>query len=197
MSTLCDCITLFSSKVHCSNKTSPYWEASPLNVLNFGILPTTWEATVGQEISHCGSGICLGNCVFAPSTNMLSSLPTQCNQSPIVTCLGVATSHPIFTLQSNHILMDCNVLQNFSMSSPSTNSNKVFFLSRFCTTIWSKVICSYSCQVMISEFVNVCYNACPFSSSIMKIMALKLLSIIGIRGTLIVDNVDILTISEC
>ena len=74
-------ITLFTSKAQYSKETSLFWMVSLLNVLNFGILPTTWEATLGQEILHCGSGICLCNCMFVPSTNVLS-LTTQHNQSP-------------------------------------------------------------------------------------------------------------------
>ena len=106
----------------------PFWVEPLLNVMNFGNLPTTWEVTLGQEILHCGSGICLGNCVSAPSTDMTSSLPTQHNQSPIKPCSDVATSHPIFTLEPDNISMDHNVLHIFSMSS---FSNKVFFSSGF------------------------------------------------------------------
>ena len=117
------CITLFTPKALCSNETSPFWVKSPLNVLNFGILPTTWEATLGQEMLHCGSGIYLGSCVFVPSTDTIPCLPTQCNWYPINTCLGVVTSHPLFTQWSNHFSMDHNVLHIFSMSSLSMKKN--------------------------------------------------------------------------
>ena len=70
-------------------------------MLNFGILPTICDATLGQEISCCGSGIGLGNAVLVPSTNTLSSLPTQCNCSPTIMCSGVATLHPVFMLPDN------------------------------------------------------------------------------------------------
>ena len=73
------CVTLHHTlhfNAHCSNETFPFWMQSLLNMLNFGILPTTWEATLGQEISHCGSGIFLCNCMFTPSTDIMSSLPT-------------------------------------------------------------------------------------------------------------------------
>ena len=79
-------------------RPSLFWVESPLNMLNFGILPTSWEATLEQEILHCGYGICLCNCMFGYSSDMISSLPAQCNLSPINTCSGVATSHPIFIL---------------------------------------------------------------------------------------------------
>ena len=81
VSPLCDCITFLTSKANCSNETSPFWVGSPLNVVIFGILPTTCKATLRQEISCCGSNISRGNCVLVPSTNTLSSLPTQCNPS--------------------------------------------------------------------------------------------------------------------
>ena len=67
-----DCTIPSHNVTYCSNKTSPFWVESPLNVLNFGILPTIWEVTLWQEILHYGSGIGLGNCVFVPSTNTLS-----------------------------------------------------------------------------------------------------------------------------
>ena len=104
------CITFFTSKANCSNETSPFWVESPPNVLSFSILLTNWEITLGQEIVHCGSDICLGDCMSVPSTNTISSLPTPQNQSPIDTCSGVATLHPIVTLWPNHISMDNNVL---------------------------------------------------------------------------------------
>ena len=134
--------------------------------------------------------------MFVPSTNMLSSLPTQHNGFPIVTCFGVTTLHPIFTLQPNHISMDCNVLHLFSKSPPSMKTNKVFFSSCFCTTIGSMVIYSYCSPVMISEFINTRDNACSLANSIIKTMALWLLSIFRIRGMPTVDNVNIITISE-
>ena len=169
---------------------------SPLNVLNFGILPTTWEATLGQEISHCGSGIDLGDFVFVPSTNTPSSLSTQCNQSPNVICSGVATLHAVFTLWPNHISMDHKVLHNFLISSPSIKTNKVFFSSSLCTTIGSMVVCSYTNQVMMSGFINAGDNACPLSNSYHKTAALLLLSPIRIRGTLSVNDINILTTLE-
>ena len=103
------CITLLTSKAYYSNETFHFWVESPLNVLDFGIFPTTCEATLGQEILCCGSDISLGNCMLAPSNDTLPSLPTQLNCSPTVICLGVATLHPICTLWPNHILMDHNV----------------------------------------------------------------------------------------
>ena len=98
VASVCLCITLLTSKTHYLNNASPFWVESPLNVLNFDILPTTCEATLGQEILCCGSGICLDNCMLAPSTDTLSSLPTQCNCSPTIICSGVVTLHPVFTL---------------------------------------------------------------------------------------------------
>ena len=47
----------------------------------------------------------------------------------------------------------------------------------------------------MSVFVNARDNASPLSNAIVKIKALWLLSLIGIRGKLIVDEVNILTIS--
>ena len=120
------CITLLISKAHCSNETSPIWVESPLNVLYFGILFTTWEATLGYEISHCGSGIGLGNWIFAPSTDTPSSLPTQHNQSTIIICSGVATSHPVFTLDpkiSQWIAKSYIILQYLYLC---IKTNKVF-----------------------------------------------------------------------
>ena len=92
------CITLLSSNAHCSNETSSFWVESPLNVLSFGILPTTCEATLEQEILCCGSDIGLGNYMLMPSTDTLSSLPTCHNHSPSIICSGVATLHLVCTL---------------------------------------------------------------------------------------------------
>ena len=163
---------------------------------NFWCLPTTWEATLQQEMSLCGSDICLGSCIFVPSANTLFSLPTQHNQSSIITCSVVATLHQIFTLWPNHPSMDHNVLHIFSMSSSSVKTSKVLLSSSFCTTIGPTVVWWYTNQVMMSVFINAVDNACPLSNSILKAMALWLLSPIGIRGMLTVDDVNILTISE-
>ena len=107
------CITLLTSKAHCSNRTCPFWVEFPLNVLDFGILPTTCEATLEQKILCCVSNIGLGNCMLAPSTDTLSSLSAQYNHSPAIICSGVATLHPVFTLWPNHISMDHNFLHTF------------------------------------------------------------------------------------
>ena len=76
VTTLVLCIAPYTSKAHCSNETSLFWVEFPLNVMNFGVLPTTWEATLGLEILWCGFGFWLGNCAFVSSTDTLSSLPT-------------------------------------------------------------------------------------------------------------------------
>ena len=55
-----------SSKIHYSNKASPFWVGSLLKALNYGILPTTCEVTLGQEFSHCGTDIGLDNCTLTP-----------------------------------------------------------------------------------------------------------------------------------
>ena len=104
------CITLLTSKAYCSNENFPIWVESPLNVLNFGILPTTCEATLGQDIFYTGSGSGLGNCVLVPSTNTLTSLPTWHNHVLAIISLGVATLHPVWT---NHISIKHNVLHIF------------------------------------------------------------------------------------
>ena len=184
----CLCVTLH----HTPNFKSPlfkwdfppFWEESPLNVLNFGILPTTWEATLGQKISHCGSSIGLGNCMFVPSTNTFSSLSTQCNWSPIIICSGDATLHPVFTLQPHHISLDCSVLHNFPISSPFQKTNKVFLPSSLCTTIGSSVVSSYTNPAMMSWFINAGDNAFPLSNSTVKTTAVLLLSQIRISGIL-------------
>ena len=128
------CVTLYITlpltlKAHFPNETSPFWVESSLNVLNFGILPTTCEAILGQGILCCGSDISLGKCMLMPSTDTLSSLSTQCIHSPAIICSGVATLHHVFTLQPNHISMDHNVLHIFSIFSPSAKTNKVFLSS--------------------------------------------------------------------
>ena len=69
------CITLLTSKAHSSNETSPFWVESSLNVLNFGILPTACEATLREEIMHCGSDVGQGNYIFAPSLTHLPLSP--------------------------------------------------------------------------------------------------------------------------
>ena len=120
--------------VHFKCPLLPFWVESSLNMLNLYVLPTTREATLGQEILHCGSGICLCNCISSSSTDKIFSLPNQHNQSPTNTSLGVARSHPIFILCPNHISMDCNVLHNFLMPSLFVKTNKVFFSSHFCVT---------------------------------------------------------------
>ena len=95
---------------------------------------------------------------------ILFSLCTQHNWSPIVICLDVATLHLVFTLQHNHILMDCNVLHNFPISSPSPKTNKVYLSSSLCTTIDSMVACSYVNPAMMSGFKNAGDNACPLGN---------------------------------
>ena len=90
------CITLFTSNAHSSNETSPFLVETPLNVLNFSILPTTSKATLGQVLLHHGSGICLGNCIFATYTDTISSLP------PYVIQCGNITSN-IYTVTQPHL----------------------------------------------------------------------------------------------
>ena len=75
-------------------------------------------------------------------------------------------------------------------------TNKVFFSTHFSNTFGSMVVCSYTSAVMISEFVNTMDNTCPLSNFIINTRAYLLLFLIRIRGTLIVDDFDILTISE-
>ena len=155
------CITLLALKTHCSNETCPFWLKSPLNVLNFGILPTTCEATLGQEISCYGSGIGLGNCMLVPSIDTLSSLPTQCNHSPIVICLGGTTSHPVFTLRPNHISMNCNVLLNFFNIFTFCNDWQSIPLFQLWTTIGSMVVGSYTSPAIMSGFIKLRTTVVP------------------------------------
>ena len=160
----------------------PFWVESPINVLNFGILPTTWEATLGQEISHCGSGICLGNCMFAPSTHtcFLLSPPNVIAVQHAHLCGNIPSN--IYTVTQPHLDRPQFIIY-FSMSPPSVKTNKVFFSSSVCTTICSTVVFSYTTSpAMISEFINTRENACPLCNSIIKTTALWLLSLIGIRG---------------
>ena len=76
-------ITPVTSNVHCSNQTSSFWVESLLNMLNFDVFPTAWEASMEQAISCGGSESCLCNCMFTLSTDIISSLPTQLNRSPM------------------------------------------------------------------------------------------------------------------
>ena len=62
------------------------------------------------------------------SPNTFSSLPAHCSPSPSIICSGVVMSHPVCTLQPNHISMDHNILHNFSIFAPSAKTNKVFYL---------------------------------------------------------------------
>ena len=159
------CITLLISKAHCSNDTSPFWVESPLNVLNFGILPSTCEVTLGHKILHWGSEIGIGNCMFAPSTDMISSFPTYCKCSPTIICSGVATLHPVCRLWPNHISMYGDVWHNFSIFSPSAKTNKVFLLSSLWITIGSMVVHSHTNPTTMSGLVNAGDNGCPLSNS--------------------------------
>ena len=145
------CITLLTLKTHCLNETSPFWVGFPLKVLICGILPTTCEATLEQEISHCGSDVRQSNCILVPSTNTLPSLPTQCSPSPTIICLGVAMSQPVCTLWCNNISMDHNFCHIFF---PSAKTNKVFLSSSLWTTISFTVKCSYTSPSIMSGFIN-------------------------------------------
>ena len=152
---VCDSASYFlSPKPFAQMIPCPFWVGSPLNVLNFGILPTTCEATLAQEIWCCGSDTGLGNCVSVPSTDRFSSLPTLYNPSPTTIFSGVATSHPVCTLWPNHISMDHNVWHYFSIFSPSAKTNNVFLLSSLWMTIGCTVVCSYTNYTYMSGFVN-------------------------------------------
>ena len=134
--------------------------------------------------------------MLVPSTETLSSLPIQCNWSTSIICLGVPTSHPVFTLWPSHILMDTNVLHNFSILLPPAKTNKVFLSPSLCTTIGSTVVCSYTNPTIMSGFINTGDNACPLCNSNVKTTALLLLSLFGIGCKLSVDDVDIATTSK-
>ena len=70
------CITLFISKAHCSNETSPFWVGSLLNVLNFDILPTTWEATMARKYHVVALAFAyVTACLSFPLTQFLLSPP--------------------------------------------------------------------------------------------------------------------------
>ena len=102
MSPLCDfCITLFTSNTHCSYETSPFWVESPLNMLNFVILPTNWEATQGQEILCCGPGICLYKCVFFLLLTWFLLSPPNIINPPLTPC-GNITSN-IYTVTQPYL----------------------------------------------------------------------------------------------
>ena len=92
------CITLLTSKIHCSNETSPYWVGSPLKALNFGILPTTCGVTLQQEFSHHGTDVVLNICTWTPSFRTFSSLSARQSPTPNIICCSVAISHPVCTL---------------------------------------------------------------------------------------------------
>ena len=186
------CITLLTSKAHYSSETSPFLVESPLNVLDFGILSTTWEATLGQEILHSGYSIGLGICTFAPSTDRLSSLPTCHNWSPNITCSGVATWHLVFTLQPKHISMYCIIFQYLHLP----QRLRKFSFHEVCTMIGSMVVYLYTNPARVSGFINPGEKAYPLRNSIIKTAALLLLSSIGIRSILSVHNFDILTTSK-
>ena len=121
------CITLFTSKTHCSNETSPFWVGLPLKLLIFGILPTTCEVTLGQEFQHCGTDIGLTNCILMPSPKTFSFLSTYHGPFPNTTHSSVAASHPVCTLWLNHMWIDHNFWHNFWIFSPSAKLAKCFY----------------------------------------------------------------------
>ena len=188
------CITLSAWKAHCSNEISPFWVESPLNMVTFGILPTNWEATLGQKISHCCSWIGLCNCMFVPSLTFLLS-PSGIIVHPSTSAWVLQWHIQYLTVTQLH-LNGSQFITYFPLSSLSRKTYKAFFSSSFCITMGSKVVHSLTSPTMISVFVNAGDNAWPLSNSVVKINALWLLSLIGIRGTLTVDVFDILKISE-
>ena len=185
------CITLFTSKTHCSNETSPFWMGSPLKVLNFGILPTTCEVTQGQEFSSCGTDVGHDNCILMPSPRVFSFLSTHHSSSPNIICSSMAMSHSVCTLWPNHTSIDCTFWHNFSIISPSAKFNKVFLSSTLWTTTGSTVICSYNNPMTLPWSVNTGDNGCPLSNSVVKITTLLPLTPIEIGSILSVNDVDI------
>ena len=165
---LCDLASHFSLQKPIAQMRLPPLGGVSTEYAKFGHFTLYLRGYTGQEILHCGSGIGLGNCMFVPSTDTLSFLPTQHNWSQRVICSGVATLHLVFTLWHNHMSMDHKVLQNFSISSPSIKTNKVFFSFSLCSTIGSTVVCSYTNPAMMSWFVHAGDNTCPHSNSIIK-----------------------------
>ena len=76
MSPLCDSASYFSLQKPIAQMRLPLLGGVSTECAKFWYFPTTCKVTLGQEISHCGSGISLGNCMLVPSTDTLSSLPT-------------------------------------------------------------------------------------------------------------------------
>ena len=182
------CITLLTSKAYCSSETSLFWVGFSLIVLNFGILPTTCEATLGQEISCCGSDISLSDHLLVPSTDIFSSLPNWCNPSATIICSSIAMSHPVCTLWPNQwwIAMFDIAFQYYHLLQRLTK----FLSSSLWMTIGSTVVCSHTSTTTISEFVNAGDNGCLLRNSSIDYSSL-LLSPIGIGHMLSDNDVDI------
>ena len=125
---------------------------------------------------------------------MTSSLPTHHNQSPIDTCFVVVILHPTFTLQPNHISIDCSILHIFSASLPSEKTSKVAFASNYWNTTGSTFMCSHTSPAIILAFINAGDSSWLLVNSVLKITVLWQLFSIRIKGTLIVKRLTFLTI---
>ena len=91
--------------------------------------------------------------------------------------------------------MDHSVLHIFSTSSPYGKSSKVAFASNVYAIMGSTLVCLYTSPTIILAFMNVRDSAWPLVNSIEKITVLWKLSPVGIKGTLIIEKVDIFTIA--
>ena len=119
---------------HLSNKTSTFLAVSPLKILNMGCF--TCNCRINTE-----RGYSVWWVLYGPKKLLVSVFhrcdfisPTHLNWLPMASCLGVATSHVMVTLQPNHISIDHSVVHILLTLTSSGKTSSVALSSSFCKT---------------------------------------------------------------